>query len=183
MKKIKVCKNIIMKKIENIKPYRRNPRNNDKTVEFLCKIIKEVGFNVPLLIDKKNVIIKGHSRYYAAIKLNMEELPCVISNNSDEVNNKDRLTDNRASELSEWNLDELKYEIDTFNFDLEEIMFEKDSIYDFLNDSNNKSRNKEVKRSEVKKTEKYMVIKCKKCGEEIYINRGIIKYLDGINEE
>lgn len=119
MSEIRVEKELVMKKISEIKPYVRNPRKNDKTVEQLCKIIPIVGFNVPLTIDPDGVIIKGHARFTAAIRLGMTELPCIISHASPDEIKADRITDNKISELSEWVTDELKHELDMLNIDFD----------------------------------------------------------------
>ena len=55
---IYVSKEMVLKNINEIKPYWRNPRHNDKTVEALVKVIPDVGFNVPLVIDSEGVIVK-----------------------------------------------------------------------------------------------------------------------------
>lgn len=119
MSEIRVEKELVMKKISEIKPYVRNPRKNDKTVEQLCKIIPIVGFNVPLIIDPDGVIIKGHARFTAAIRLGMTELPCIVSHASPDEIKADRITDNKISELSEWVTDELKHELDMLNIDFD----------------------------------------------------------------
>jgi len=109
---IPVVDEIVLKSISEIKPYFRNPRQNEKTVKALVKLIPQAGFNVPILIDKDNVIVKGHARYKAAIQLGMEKVPCVYSVADDETNMMDRLTDNKTSELSEWLDDDLLHELD-----------------------------------------------------------------------
>ena len=116
---IKTIDKIYMRKISEIKPYFRNPRNNDKTVKALLKLIPEAGFNVPILLDSNNVIVKGHARYKAAIQLGMKEVPCVYSVADDETNMKDRITDNKTSELSEWVDEELFHELDMLTIDPE----------------------------------------------------------------
>lgn len=131
---IYVSKEMVLKNINEIKPYWRNPRHNDKTVEALVKVIPDVGFNVPLVIDSEGVIVKGHARYRAALKLGLTELPCVISPNDEEKNKLDRLTDNKISELTEWDIPELRYELEQIDYALDEVGFEipKD---DFLMDT------------------------------------------------
>lgn len=119
MSDIRVEDKIVMKKISEIKPYVRNPRKNDKTVELLCQVIPKVGFNVPLVIDEQGVIVKGHARFTAAIRLGMTELPCIITHADPEAIKADRITDNKISEFSEWINDELAHEIDMLNFDLD----------------------------------------------------------------
>ena len=76
---MEIVNQIVMKKISEVKPYVRNPRKNDKTVNLLVEIIPKVGFNVPLVIDRNSIIVKGHARYAAAIRLGMEEIPCVVT--------------------------------------------------------------------------------------------------------
>ena len=124
---MEIVKQIVMKKISEVKHYVRNPRKNDKTVNLLVEIIPKVGFNVPLVIDRNGVIVKGHARYAAAIRLGMEEVPCVVTDADEETIKLDRLADNRISEFSEWVNDELLHELDMlnldFDFDLESLGF------------------------------------------------------------
>lgn len=108
---------IVMIDTDKIKPYHRNARSNDETVMKLCEIIPKVGFNVPILIDKNNVIIKGHSRWKAGVKLGMKQLPCIISQNDEETNKLDRLADNKIQEFSQWNLEILNTELASLNLD------------------------------------------------------------------
>lgn len=110
---------IVMKKLSEVKPYVRNPRKNDKTVELLCKSIPKVGFNVPLVIDKNGVIVKGHARFTAAIRLGMHEVPCIITDADEEAIKADRILDNKIHEYSEYDNEEIKKEVDEINFDFD----------------------------------------------------------------
>lgn len=123
---MEIVNKIVMKKLNEIKPYFRNPRKNDKTVEMLVKVIPQVGFNVPILIDKDGVIVKGHARYKAAFKLGMEEVPCVVTNASEEQIKLDRITDNKISELSEWLDEGLAHEIDMLDISFDGILGDLD---------------------------------------------------------
>ena len=120
---INVSDKIVMMPVEKVKPYIRNPRKNDRTVALLVEIIPKVGFNVPLVIDQKGVIVKGHARFTAALRLGMTHVPCVISDADEETIKLDRIADNKISEFSEWVTDELLHEIDSLNidFDLESL--------------------------------------------------------------
>ena len=64
------------KKIEDLNPYKNNPRINDEAVEDVANSIKEFGFKVPIILDKNNVIVAGHTRYKASKQLELidEEL-------------------------------------------------------------------------------------------------------------
>lgn len=116
---IRVENEVVMRPINTIKPYIRNPRKNDKTVELLCKVIPKVGFNVPLVIDKDGIIVKGHARFTAAIRLGMKELPCIITHADEEAIKADRIADNKISEFSEWINEELMHELDMIDIDLD----------------------------------------------------------------
>lgn len=120
-------------KLSELKPYEKNPRKNDRAVEPVANSIKEFGFRVPLVIDKDNVIVTGHTRYKAAKKLGMETVPCIKADDlSDEQIKAFRLADNKVGEISEWDTELLDLECaDLFadsNIDLE--------LFGFLNDEN-----------------------------------------------
>ena len=129
---MEVVNKIVMKRLDEIKPYFKNPRKNDKTVEMLVKVIPQVGFNVPILIDKDGVIVKGHARYKAAFKLGMEQVPCVVTTATPEQINLDRITDNRISELSEWMEEGLLHELDALDVKFNDILGDLDLKTDVL---------------------------------------------------
>lgn len=58
--------------VEALKPYEKNPRRNDNAVAYVMQSIQQFGFRVPLVIDKNNVIVAGHTRYKAALQLGLE---------------------------------------------------------------------------------------------------------------
>ena len=104
---------IKMVKVEDLKPYENNPRFNDDAVEYVAKSIKEFGFKVPMVIDKDNVIVAGHTRYKASMELGLKEVPCIIADDlTDKQIKAFRLADNKVSDYSIWNnvalLDELE---------------------------------------------------------------------------
>lgn len=99
--------------INEIKPYEKNPRKNDEAVENVMNSIKEFGFKVPIVIDKNNVIVAGHTRYKASKKLKFKEVPCIIADDlTDEQIKAFRLADNKVSEKAEWDFDLLTQELD-----------------------------------------------------------------------
>ncbi len=104
---IKLSDKIEMRSPLSIKPYWRNPRLNDATIEALVEVLPVIGFNVPIVVDKEGVIIKGHARHSAAIRLGLESIPVIVSDNSDEVNRLDRIADNRVFEVTRWDESEL----------------------------------------------------------------------------
>ena len=117
---------IVEKKLADIKPYEKNPRKNDNAVDTVANSIKEFGFKVPIVIDKDNVIVCGHTRYKASKKLGLEVVPCVIADDLTEEQIKAyRLADNKVSELAEWDIDLLGEELDDiFNIDMSDFGFD-----------------------------------------------------------
>lgn len=118
--------NIETKKISEIKPYEKNPRINKNAIAKVAESINAFGFQNPIIVDKNNVIITGHTRYAAAKKLGLKEIPCIVASNlTDEQANAYRIVDNKTSELSEWDFDLLNEEILNLpEFNFEEFGFE-----------------------------------------------------------
>lgn len=108
-------------KIEEIHPYENNPRFNKDAVSKVAASIKKFGFKNPILVDKNNVIIAGHTRLEAAKKLKLEEVPCIVAADLTEKQAKAlRLADNKVAEFSTWDYLKLDQELaelgDAFDF-------------------------------------------------------------------
>lgn len=121
---------IVMLPVDDIYPYENNPRNNEKAVDAVANSIREYGFKKPIMVDEQHIILAGHTRRLAALKLGLKEVPCVVVTDLDEVKKKAfRLADNRTAEFSQWDDDLLKAEmqkaLDTdfseFGFDLGDV--------------------------------------------------------------
>lgn len=111
-------------KLDQIKPYENNPRFNDNAVGAVAKSIEEFGFQQPLVLDKDNVIIAGHTRYKAAQQLGLETVPCVIAADLNEEQCRAyRLADNKVGELAHWDYSTLNIELDEIEMDMEEFGF------------------------------------------------------------
>lgn len=115
-------------KISEVKPYPNNPRNNDDGVEAVANSIKEFGWQQPIVVDKDNVIIVGHTRYKAAKKLGMDKVPVVVASNlSDEQVRAYRLADNKTGELTDWDMSLLDDELgDIADIDMSDFGFDLD---------------------------------------------------------
>lgn len=111
--------------ISELKPYENNPRFNDKAVDAVAASIKEFGFKVPIVIDKDNIIIAGHTRLKAAQKLGMTEVPVIIADDLTEEQVKAfRIADNKVAELAEWDFEKLEMELKELNIDMNQFGFE-----------------------------------------------------------
>ena len=117
---------IVYKKLNEIKPYKNNPRFNGNAVEAVAASIREFGFKVPIVIDTDGTIVCGHTRYKAAQQLHLEAVPCVVADDlTPEQIKAFRLADNKVSELADWDYDLLNVEIqDILDIDMEEFGFD-----------------------------------------------------------
>lgn len=120
------------KNIDDLIPYENNPRINDDAVEYVKNSIKEFGFKVPIIIDKNNVIVAGHTRVKASKELGLKEVPCIVADDLTEEQVKAfRLADNKVSEESYWDFNKLQEELDSIlNIDMSEFSFDIDTLTD-----------------------------------------------------
>ena len=129
--------NILNIDIDKIIPYINNPRNNENAIDKVASSIKEFGFKVPIVIDKDNVIVNGHTRLLASKKLGLKEVPCIIADDLSEAQIKAfRIADNKVSEYASWDEELLKIELEQLeemNFNLECTGFDMDDIEQMLN--------------------------------------------------
>lgn len=128
--------NIVKLKVSDLIPYINNPRNNENAVDKVASSIKEFGFKVPIVIDKNNVVVNGHTRLLASKKLGLEEVPCIIADDLTDAQIKAfRIADNKVSEYATWDEELLKIELEQLeelDFDLELTGFELDELEDFI---------------------------------------------------
>ncbi len=123
---------IVMKKTNELIPYDKNPRDNDKAVDAVANSIKAYGFKVPIVIDVNNVVVTGHTRLKAAKKLGLEEVPCIVASDlSEEQIRQFRIVDNKTAELSDWNFDLLREELLALD-DVDMVQFGFDDLDSIL---------------------------------------------------
>ncbi len=154
---------IIYKKTDEIIPYENNPRNNDNAVEYVANSIKEFGFKNPIIIDKNNIIVAGHTRLKAAEKLGLKEVPCIMADDlTDEQIKAFRLADNKVAEIATWDLDKLEFELENLDFDMTEFGFDDFNIDEEQEQTQNITDNKELNLNDYE-DDKFDV-ECPKCG-------------------
>jgi DNA modification methylase len=130
--------NVVTMKTADLKAYENNPRKNEKAVDAVANSINSFGFKVPIIIDKNNVVVAGHTRLLACKKLGIEEVPCVIADDLTEEQIKAfRIADNKTAEIADWDFDKLKVELGSIDIDMEQFGFtdlEKIMARDVLED-------------------------------------------------
>jgi len=142
LRRLEEIMQIIYKKIDEVIPYENNPRKNDEAVDYVAKSIQEFGFKVPIIIDKDNVIVTGHTRLKAAKKLNMTEVPVIMADDLTEEQIKAfRLADNKVAEFAEWDEDLLKMELDDIDIDMEDFGFNLDENFGSIETSDGEEEN------------------------------------------
>lgn len=104
--------NIVYKDIEELIPYVNNPRDNSGAVDAVASSIKNFGFKVPIVVDRGNEIVTGHTRLLAAKKLGMKKVPVIVADDLTQNEVKAfRLADNKVGELAQWDLEALENEL------------------------------------------------------------------------
>ena len=127
---------IEMWSIDRIKEYDRNPRDNEAAIGPVAESIRQFGFKQPVLVDKDDVLIAGHTRIRAARQLGLTEVPVIRAEDlTPEQVRAFRIADNKLHELATWNLELLPIELTELqgmNVDLELLGFSKDDLAKLL---------------------------------------------------
>lgn len=112
-------------RLEHLKEYENNPRQNDEAVDKVAESIKKFGFKVPIIVDSDLEIIAGHTRKKAALKIGLEEVPVIVADdlNDDQIK-AFRLADNKVAEFSDWDIELLMSELEEIEMDMEDFGFE-----------------------------------------------------------
>ena len=104
--------NIETRPLVDIKPYDKNPRDNNAAVDAVAESIRRFGFRQPIVIDGDGVIVCGHTRWKAAQKLGLEQVPVHVARDlTPEQIRAYRIADNKTNELATWDLELLPIEL------------------------------------------------------------------------
>ena len=123
--------------INEVIPYVNNPRQNDgEAVDKVAASIAEFGFKSPIIVDKNNVVIAGHTRLKGAKKLKLDKVPIIRADDLTPAQVRCyRIADNKVSEYSSWDNELLSIELEglqELDFDLNLTGFEDFEIDDLL---------------------------------------------------
>ena len=127
---------IEMRDIGAVRPYEKNPRLNDKAIESVMKSLREFGFRQPIVVDGDGVIIVGHTRWKAAQKLGLAQVPVhVVTDLSPAQVRAYRLADNQTATIAEWNYELLPLELkalEGMDFDISLLGFSPEQLTSIL---------------------------------------------------
>lgn len=91
--------------LDDIKPYPNNPRDNEAAVVKVMKSIERYGYINPIIVDKYDVVIAGHTRLKALKNLKYKEVQVVELDIPQQKAKELRIIDNKAAEYAEWTND------------------------------------------------------------------------------
>lgn len=99
--------------ITKIKPYGRNARTHPPAqIELLAELFERYGVDQPIVVDESGVILKGHGRRLAALKVGLDSYPVVERRGlSDAEKTAMRIEDNQVALLSGWDHELVRGEI------------------------------------------------------------------------
>lgn len=103
-----------LRDVETLIPYEKNvKKHGDKQVEQIATSIRKFGWKGnPIIVDQKGVIISGHGRRLAALKLGLKKVPVIVEREmTAEQARAFRLADNRVA-ISDIDSDLLKDELE-----------------------------------------------------------------------
>lgn len=112
-KEIRVSFTTEMKLLEDLIIYDKNNKDHpeEQIKEFMISIQK-YGVVLPLIIDKKNVIIAGHGTREACLRLGIKEVACIVRDDLDDDEARGlRIAHNKISELGKRNKQNLLFEL------------------------------------------------------------------------
>ena len=106
---------------QSITPYANNMKKHPiHQIDKIASQIATFGFDQPIVVDKHNVIIKGHGRREASLRLGLKAVPVIVQDLDENQARAARIADNKVAE-SEFDEEMLRFELGTLDrtdFDL-----------------------------------------------------------------
>ena len=128
--------NVELRPIGTITPYPGNPRQNDHAVNAVAASIREFGFRQPIVVDEAGVIVVGETRWKAAGKLGLAEVPVHVARGlTPEQLRAYRIADNKTGDLADWDRELLAAELGDLrdqSVDLALLGFDPDELQRLL---------------------------------------------------
>jgi len=166
----------------DIKPYEQNAKKHpDKQLKQIAKSIKEFGWQQPIVVDKKNIIIVGHGRWFSYQKfkdeMSLPEPEIKVADLTEKQSKAYRLADNKLND-SPWDMKLVIEELKLLDNDMIDLTgFSKDLILD--DDEKDDKVPESAKETNAKLGEVYQLGKHRvMCGDSTKIEE-VEKLLDG----
>ena len=124
----------IWEDISALKEWEENPRHNSEAIEHVAKSIKRFGFGAPIIARKADgMIIAGHTRFQAALKLKLEKVPVRYLDLDPADAKLLAIADNKVGEIATWNDDLLRITLSELkDKGLEGVGFSDDELNDLF---------------------------------------------------
>jgi DNA modification methylase len=126
-----LVKQLETRKIKDLIPYDRNPRNNKDAVDKVLESLNRHGQVKPIVLSAKGkpfeqeTIVAGHTTMQALKRFGAKEAFVVVKEFADEAQFVDyNIRDNKAGEFAQWDEQELANLSAEFEIDLDEMGFE-----------------------------------------------------------
>ena len=109
---------VVQRDPAELTPYAHNAKTHpDEQIDKIAGSIAEYGFDQPIVVDADGVIIKGHGRRLAAVRLGLASVPVIVRDDLTPAQVKAaRLLDNKSAE-SDWDLDQLVIDLQALKDD------------------------------------------------------------------
>lgn len=148
--------------VDELIPYANNPRDNSGAVDAVAESIKEYGFKNPIVIDKNNVIIAGHTRLLASEQLGLEEIPTIKAEDLDSDQVKAfRVADNKTSEFADWDIKQLNKELEEIGDMFTAFYVSEEEMFKSVEEADTELEEYEEPVEEVVKEEVYRCPDCR----------------------
>ena len=178
---------VVYKKTSDLTAYAGNPRVIENAVPKVAESIRQFGFKVPLVIDKNNVVVCGHTRLEASKKLGLSRVPCIVADDlTDKQIKAFRVADNKVQESSFWDWSKLDIELAGLagDFDMSDFGFDLTSPFDNIVENGYlTARDKDVPEDAPEETENAPAALPQSFAQKVYDTAGIFTLTFVFKEE
>lgn len=110
--------------VGSIHPSPDNPRKIPQSaIEAVAKSITTFGWQQPIVVDRDNIVIVGHTRLLAAKLLKLKTVPVVVADHlTREEARAYRIADNRTGDFTSWDFTVLTQQLDELAEEFSDVL-------------------------------------------------------------